>query len=241
MTDQERLNLLVAYSNFDNRICPQPRRWDEFWRLLGCPSQKVSPPLILSGWAFSTDREKRTRFREQLEYALKSGLLDEAEDFVRKLDPDEWHTCEERQLDWSYGNALLEDEARRQQATTKAANLLESASGPASGLMGLGRDSLAETIFLYHLMVGNQDRRVNAAQLRLQVSQIESFVDDEEFSLLVGIKVEVGAELRRITDAKVRECLFAEFLVCVEEAGKPLDRNAIEDFVADVFDKIGSP
>lgn len=237
MTEQERLGLLVAYSTSNNRICPEPIRWNQLWHILGCPSQELGPPLVLSGWAFSSDRDKRARFKEHLEYALKAGMLEAAETFVRGLGPGEWHTGEESHLDWSYGQALIEDEARRQQATTEAANLLRSESAP-KDLVAHGPNGFADMIFIYCLALGGQDRRSNAEELRQQVTRFASLDDDGDFSLLDGVNAHVAAELRQIQEVRRKECLLAEFLVCIEDSGKPFDRDAIEDFTADVFDAL---
>ncbi len=110
MTIDERKQSLVRLSTEKNRICPQPVKWDQFWRLIGTPrSEGLSPPLILSGWAFSTDRQKREAFQSHIRYAASNGLLDEAEQFIDKLQERDWHTCPEDRLDFDYGEALAKE------------------------------------------------------------------------------------------------------------------------------------
>lgn len=91
----------------EQRICPVPYKWNEFWELIGSPAHLQ--PLILAGWTFSTDRYKRDRFRAQMEYAASTGTKDKADRFVSDLVDREWHTCPEDRLDFDYGEALKED------------------------------------------------------------------------------------------------------------------------------------
>ena len=164
-------------------------------------------------------------------------MFEVTDTFVRGLGAGEWHTAEESHLDWSYGKALMEDEARRQQATIQAVNLLRSESTP-KGLVAIGPNGFAEMSFIYYLAHGAQDRRANAEGLRRQVARFASLDVDGEFSLLGGVNEFVAGELRRIQEARRKECLLAEFLVCIEDSGHPFDRDAIEDFTADVFDAL---
>jgi hypothetical protein len=89
------------------RICPLPQQWDELWKLIGAPNELM--PLILSGWAFSTDRQKRERFQAQVEYAQKIGFGEEIQLFLSKLRHDQWHYCWEDHLDFDYSEVIHED------------------------------------------------------------------------------------------------------------------------------------
>ena len=166
MGDQKKLEHLIEYSISGNRICPQPNKWNEFWHLLGCP--RDMPPFVLSGWAFSTNREKRTRFREQLEYASAAGLLEGANGFVLSLGPQEWHTCQEDHLDWSYGNALIEENKRRQEAVARAANALAPLLSESRDHQAFSRDKLSQALLFYHLIFDTPDRRMRIELLREQ-------------------------------------------------------------------------
>jgi hypothetical protein len=90
-----------------HRICPLPIKWDDFYRLIGAP--KDLGPLILSGWAFSTHRQKRERFRAQVEHAYNIGLQQDADRFLSGLRDDEWFYCSEGSLDFDYGESLREE------------------------------------------------------------------------------------------------------------------------------------
>jgi hypothetical protein len=228
MDDRKKLEQLIEYSTSGNRICPQPKRWDEFWHLLGCPRRL--PPFVLSGWAFSTDRGKRTRFGEQLEYASSSGLLEEANNFLRSLGHQEWHTCG-GDLDWSYGDALIKECERRQEAVAFAAKVLAPLLSPSRQLFS--RDKLPQALILYHSLFDTPDRRSRIDHLR---EQTEKYANNEEFPLLDGADPEVAKEFRNIGHAKFIERTLAEILCCIEEAGLSVDSGGIEDFVADMFD-----
>lgn len=89
-----------------------PVLWDSFWKLLGSPQEDVGPPLILAGWAFSSDRDKRERFQAHIKYSGDHGLLDEAERFIRALNMEDWHICSPSGLDWNYGAAIAEDQRK---------------------------------------------------------------------------------------------------------------------------------
>ncbi|HRN87902.1 MAG TPA: hypothetical protein PK271_04810 [Hyphomicrobium sp.] len=107
MSVDERKQALVRYCSEGDRVCPQPLRWQEFWRLIGEPKDEgVEVPFILGGWAFSTDREKRGRFQSHLRYAVENGLLDAAERFIASLGEQDWHTCPPDRMDWSYGEEI---------------------------------------------------------------------------------------------------------------------------------------
>ena len=89
MPDQskdERLTLL-AYVTENGRICPQPTRWDELWKLLPNKQQtagggwKPSLPLILGAWHYTTGLDKVLRLREHIEYAYEKGVFSEVDIF----------------------------------------------------------------------------------------------------------------------------------------------------------------
>ncbi|MCW5714475.1 MAG: hypothetical protein KIT43_08205 [Bauldia sp.] len=61
-------------------ICPKPNLWHEVHKRLVAAAAQIpgaSPPprpLILSGWAYSNDIEKRDRWADTMEWARRSGL-----------------------------------------------------------------------------------------------------------------------------------------------------------------------
>lgn len=65
--------LAIAYVSSKGRICPNPQEWMALSEIIGMngPGRKLVP-LILAGWAFSSDAQKRTRVIEQIEYVFSS-------------------------------------------------------------------------------------------------------------------------------------------------------------------------
>ena len=47
-------------------------------------------PVILGAWHFTSDRAKQARLAEHLRYGAEHGVLDQLEQFLRALGPDEW-------------------------------------------------------------------------------------------------------------------------------------------------------
>lgn len=78
----------------DNRVCPLPTRWLEFYRLLQESSDGTPlPPQPLTGsaWASTPALAKRMCFREQVEWADRHGCLKPAFEFIEKLPDSDWH------------------------------------------------------------------------------------------------------------------------------------------------------
>lgn len=84
---------LMAETRKENRVCPQPTRWLEFYRVLQDAAGKAqlpSPPLTGSAWAATPPSAKRMCFREQVEWAVKNGCTVEAYNFLEKLPKTDW-------------------------------------------------------------------------------------------------------------------------------------------------------
>lgn len=79
------------------RVVPQPLRWKELWESLDGKTQQGNGswtpplPLILSGWSFSDDRQKRARLFEHLDWALQQGQLGQVTDFLMGLAESDWY------------------------------------------------------------------------------------------------------------------------------------------------------
>jgi hypothetical protein len=85
--------MLVARRN--NRVCPRPRHWDAFMKLL--PPRKTLrgiqvPPTPPTGaaWAVTPPLTKRLCFREQVEWAERAGMLENVMDFMQSMAEDDW-------------------------------------------------------------------------------------------------------------------------------------------------------
>ena len=64
-------------------VCPMPMVWErvraalEVARTADAPhAPKVPTPLILAGWNFSSDEEKRQRWADTVKWAERYGLTD---------------------------------------------------------------------------------------------------------------------------------------------------------------------
>jgi hypothetical protein len=76
-------------------ICPQPKVWHEvserllgLWRTVGSPPADKPPvPLILAGWAYSSNLEKWTRWRETVSWAERHGIVD----LASTIPPEQWY------------------------------------------------------------------------------------------------------------------------------------------------------
>ncbi len=92
-----KLAALLEYVQADRRVCPQPDPWNALWEML--PERKRAGsgwepplPLILGAWRHSTGLAKMLRLREHIEYAAAHGALDEVDQILRGLPPEQWHT-----------------------------------------------------------------------------------------------------------------------------------------------------
>jgi hypothetical protein len=85
----------------DNRICPQPRRWQELFDMLPDKRPKgaswePAPPLILAAWWTTPAFLRMLRLREHIEWAAEHGCLDQIHSFLSQLPEDEWHHIGEK-------------------------------------------------------------------------------------------------------------------------------------------------
>jgi len=78
-------------------VCPKPRIWNEiyqklyrFWELQNERGFPPPIPLVLSGWAYSNDVEKSTRWKETLSWANTMGCPH----LIRKLDEADYYKVE---------------------------------------------------------------------------------------------------------------------------------------------------
>ena len=87
---------LIAETRKDNRVCPRPTRWLEFYRVLqennGRGAAMPSTPLTGSAWAATPSSAKRMCFREQVEWAVAQGRITPAYNFLKALPASDWFT-----------------------------------------------------------------------------------------------------------------------------------------------------
>jgi hypothetical protein len=85
--------MLVARKN--NRVCPRPVRWTEFFAMLP-PHKTVRgqqlPPAPATGpaWDVTPALTKRLCFREHIEWAERAGMLESVMAFMQSMREDEW-------------------------------------------------------------------------------------------------------------------------------------------------------
>lgn len=84
---------LMAELRKENRVCPLPTRWLEFYRILQDAAGRdplPAPPLTGSAWAATPDSAKRQCFVEQAEWVVKRGLITKAYEFLSALPKTDW-------------------------------------------------------------------------------------------------------------------------------------------------------
>ena len=95
-TMSQELKALLAYVTAEDRICPQPQRWNDLWELLPNRERvgsgwRPSLPLILGAWSHTSDSEKSDRFHQHIHWANDHGALERVNSFLRELDESQWH------------------------------------------------------------------------------------------------------------------------------------------------------
>ena len=86
----------IVEAEKNDRVCPQPIRWNELYELLPNRHRKGAGwepaiPLILDGWWNSNIGEKQLRLREHLEWAEAHDALDQVFEFMKGLPEEEWY------------------------------------------------------------------------------------------------------------------------------------------------------
>lgn len=79
-----------------DRVCPQPSRWLEFFRVLqeAAPGGGRPPePLVGSAWASTPPLAKRMCFQQQLEWAEGRNALQPAYEFLKSLRDSDWYVA----------------------------------------------------------------------------------------------------------------------------------------------------
>ncbi len=90
------LEVVLAEVQKNNRVCPQPQRWQQLYEMLPQKQRKgagwePSLPLILAAWWDTPALPKMLRLREHIEWAASHGCLAEVHSFLLELPEDQWH------------------------------------------------------------------------------------------------------------------------------------------------------
>jgi hypothetical protein len=94
--DDIQLRGILEFCRRNNRVCPMPPEWHSIWKLLPNREGKKggwSPPLplILAGWLYTTDSEKRQRLEEHIRWAYEHHVCHKVSTFIRSLSEKQWH------------------------------------------------------------------------------------------------------------------------------------------------------
>ncbi|MDB5898031.1 MAG: hypothetical protein JWP22_702 [Ramlibacter sp.] len=89
-----RLYDVIAEIRKNNRVCLQPTRWLEFYRMLEAHAdgQALPPePFTGSAWAATPALAKSMCFRHQVEWAATHNLMNTTWLFLQSLPESDWH------------------------------------------------------------------------------------------------------------------------------------------------------
>src|SRR5262245_10111013 len=89
------LTNVLVYIQFNERVCPNPQRWNKLWEMLPDRHRidagwEPPLPLFLAAWWHTPMLAKMSRLRQHLRYAERHGVLDRVDAFLRVLPESEW-------------------------------------------------------------------------------------------------------------------------------------------------------
>jgi hypothetical protein len=94
MLARQLFNRLVAQSNENGRVCPQPMIWNRLWELL--PNREslsvYGRPPSPEAWSETSDSDKRDWFQFHLDWAYEHGAIDAVSNLLSNMKPEAWHT-----------------------------------------------------------------------------------------------------------------------------------------------------
>jgi len=81
---------VLADAQKNNRVCPQPQKWQQLYEMLPDKKQKGAGwepplPLILAAWWDTPALSKTLRLREHIEWAESHGVLEQVASFLQEL------------------------------------------------------------------------------------------------------------------------------------------------------------
>lgn len=96
MDNAVRLEALLAFVKDEDRVCPMPIAWNEFWKLLPDADSsdaafRATAPFVLSAWWGTTNEQKAERLRVQIKWAAAHGAVEAADRFLRSLSVKDRH------------------------------------------------------------------------------------------------------------------------------------------------------
>ena len=208
---------LIVYVTSNERVCPQPMKWDKMWQVMGSPSRNIPDfpglPLILNGWHMSTDKEKRLRLIEQIKFGNQMGTLDKVDKFLRALSEDDWHHCPEERLNAPSGGELMVEEWKERensirQVRSQCRELLEGSNF--SGCDGETLYELLVTFRIFYFGCENIEEQVLVLEDKIDSYKnvIKNLDNDSEFAL------SYCSDLHKKNE---EELLLCKILLCIGE------------------------
>jgi hypothetical protein len=94
------LDDVLTEAKKNNRICPQPDKWNELYNILPDKVRegsgwKPSLSLILAAWHDTPHLLKILRLKEHIEWAADHGQVDTIYQFLINLKEEEWYHSNE--------------------------------------------------------------------------------------------------------------------------------------------------
>jgi hypothetical protein len=76
----------------NNRVCPLPKVWQRLYEFLPNKSEALPPvPGTAQEWGRMSALQKRTRFKEHIEWAAAQGVLKQVYAALGRLPEDRWY------------------------------------------------------------------------------------------------------------------------------------------------------
>jgi len=93
---KETLEEVIEFCKKNNRVCPRPIVWIEFYSML--KNRKQNPkgewepplPLLMSAWTSTSANEKQSRFIEHLKWAHKEGQINVIYTIIKRWSESNW-------------------------------------------------------------------------------------------------------------------------------------------------------
>jgi len=86
---KETFESLWKFCTSNNRVCPMPIKWNNFFNMLK-DKENLDLPLILNGWEMTSPLEKNLRFKDHVQSAANRNQLEDVGKYLRSLKEDEW-------------------------------------------------------------------------------------------------------------------------------------------------------